>query len=62
MYTQIQMLSSDPDQLTQLERVTLNESLILINNGLHDFGRQSALIAEIMKPVAEVLQSQTISQ
>ncbi|XP_071502509.1 exportin-5-like [Diadema antillarum] len=62
IYSQVQTLSSDPDQLTQLERVTLNEAVILLNNGLHNFERQSALIAEIMQPITKVWQSQTISE
>lgn len=62
IYTQIQTLCSDPDQLTQLERVTLYEALILLNNGLHDWNRQSALIAEIIKPIAEVWLCPNISE
>ncbi|XP_030854672.1 exportin-5 isoform X2 [Strongylocentrotus purpuratus] len=62
IYTQVKRLCSDPEQLTQLERVTLSEALILINNGLHNWNRQSALIAEIMKPITEVWLSPHITE
>ncbi|XP_072031376.1 exportin-5-like isoform X2 [Amphiura filiformis] len=54
IYAQIRRLSADPDQLTQLERVTLNEALILISNKFKNFVRQSALIGEILQPVREL--------
>eukprot|EP00057_Strongylocentrotus_purpuratus_P015611 XP_011670085.1 PREDICTED: exportin-5 [Strongylocentrotus purpuratus] len=62
IYTQVKRLCSDPEQLTQLERVTLSEALILINNGLHNWNRQSALIAEIMKPITDVWLSPHITE
>ena len=54
IYAQVRQLTADPEQLTQLERVTLNEALILISNKFKNFDRQSALIGEILQPVREL--------
>ncbi len=44
-------LSSDPGQLSQLEKTTMCEALILLSNRFNDFNRQSAFIGEIVQPV-----------
>lgn len=62
IFTQIQNLTADPEQLTRLERVTLNEALILISNQFKNFSKQSALIAEMLKPVRELWEDASFKQ
>ncbi|XP_038074929.1 exportin-5-like isoform X2 [Patiria miniata] len=54
LYRRIKLLNGDQDQLTQLEKSTLNEVLILLSNEFNDLDKQSALIQEIMEPVTGV--------
>lgn len=51
LYTHIKQLSSNPEQLSQMEKTTLLEALILISNRFHDFQKQSDFIGEILGPV-----------
>ncbi|XP_022088684.1 exportin-5-like isoform X3 [Acanthaster planci] len=51
LYGRIKLLNEDQDQLTQLEKSTLNEVLILLSNKFKHLEKQSALIQEIMEPV-----------
>ncbi|XP_071797679.1 exportin-5-like [Asterias amurensis] len=50
LYARINKLNEDADQLTQLEKSTLNEALILLSNEFKHLDKQSALIQEIMQP------------
>jgi exportin-5 len=44
----VRKLSQDPDQLSQLERVTLQEALLLVSNHFCDYERQTAFVAEVI--------------
>jgi exportin-5 len=50
-------LATVPNQLSQLEVVTLQESLILVSNHFNDYNRQNEFIAEIISPVSSIWQS-----
>ncbi|KAG8236610.1 hypothetical protein J437_LFUL017051 [Ladona fulva] len=49
----VEGLGRDPGQLSKLERVTLQEALLLVSNHFWDYGRQSAFIASVIRPAAE---------
>ena len=51
LYSLIKQLSSNREQLSQMEKTTLVEALILISNRFHDFQKQSNFIEEVMQPV-----------
>ncbi|KAK2183970.1 hypothetical protein NP493_288g00016 [Ridgeia piscesae] len=50
----IKKLSDDPDELSQMEKCTLSESLILISNQHKNFARQCSFLGEILKPVKDI--------
>ncbi|XP_014667809.1 PREDICTED: exportin-5-like [Priapulus caudatus] len=54
LYSHIKQISRDPDQLSQMEKCTLMEALILISNQLKDFSRQQTFIEEILAPVHKI--------
>ncbi|XP_013417289.1 exportin-5 [Lingula anatina] len=58
LYTHIKKLSDDPAQLSQMEKCTLMESLILISNEFKNYDKQSAFLADILAPVREMWLSQ----
>jgi len=47
VYATVQGLSRDPEQLSRLERVTLQEALLLISNHFCDYERQTRFISEV---------------
>ncbi|KAF4520177.1 hypothetical protein B566_EDAN003889 [Ephemera danica] len=49
----VRELSKDPDQLSQLERVTLQEALLLVSNHFCDYERQTAFVAEVISAGAQ---------
>ena len=51
LYSHIKQLCSEPGQLSQMEKTTLEEALILISNKFNDFQKQSDFIGEVMQPV-----------
>ena len=51
LYSHIKQLSNKPQQLSQMEKTTLEEALILISNRFNDFQKQSDFIGELMQPV-----------
>ncbi|XP_046395855.1 exportin-5 isoform X3 [Ischnura elegans] len=51
--TTVEGLGRDPGQLSKLERLTLQEALLLVSNHFWDYGRQSAFIASVIRPAAE---------
>ncbi|CAB3377710.1 Hypothetical predicted protein [Cloeon dipterum] len=50
----INNLSTAPDQLSQLEIVTLQEALILVSNHFNDYARQTSFIAETIEPISPI--------
>ncbi|KAL5008996.1 hypothetical protein ScPMuIL_014577 [Solemya velum] len=54
LYTHIQMISRDPEQLSQMEKCILTEALILISNQFHDFEKQSTFVEEVLRSVKEL--------
>ncbi len=54
LYSHIKKISDDPEGLSQMEKCTLIEALLLINNRFADFERQSQFIGEILVPVKEI--------
>ncbi|PNF23709.1 hypothetical protein B7P43_G02483 [Cryptotermes secundus] len=53
VYATIQGLSKDPEQLSRLERVTLQEALLLLSNHFCDYERQTRFIGEVIGSGAE---------
>ncbi|XP_071452699.1 exportin-5 isoform X2 [Hetaerina americana] len=49
----VEGLGRDPGQLSKLERVTLQEALLLVSNHFWDYGRQTSFIASVIRPAAE---------
>lgn len=49
----IESLSHDPLELSQMEKVTLSEALILISNQYINFEKQSHFIGKILKPASD---------
>ncbi|XP_064601794.1 LOW QUALITY PROTEIN: exportin-5-like [Liolophura sinensis] len=60
--THISSISGDPDQLSQMEKCTLMEALILINNQYQNFEKQSRFIETIIKPVKTMWLSEEFKQ
>ncbi|XP_021379972.1 exportin-5-like [Mizuhopecten yessoensis] len=54
LYSHIQVISRDTEQLSQMEKCILIEALILISNKFHDFNKQSSFIEEVLKPVKDL--------
>ncbi|XP_047474194.1 exportin-5-like [Penaeus chinensis] len=50
----VDSLSHNPQELSQMEKVTLQESLMIINNHFHIFEKQSGFIAKVLGPVSEI--------
>ncbi|KDR17037.1 Exportin-5 [Zootermopsis nevadensis] len=48
VYATVQGLSRDPEQLSRLERVTLQEALLLISNHFCDYDHQTHFISEVI--------------
>lgn len=57
LYTHIKQLSSDPEELSQMEKCQLTEALILISNQFKDFEKQCKFLGEILAPVKEIWMS-----
>ncbi|XP_069685325.1 exportin-5 isoform X2 [Periplaneta americana] len=53
VYATVQGLSKDSEQLSRLERVTLQEALLLISNHFCDYERQTRFIGEVIGTGAE---------
>ncbi|WAR18940.1 XPO5-like protein [Mya arenaria] len=51
-------ISSDPDQLSQMENCILTEALILVSNQYDNFEKQSAFLDEVLKPVKDLWSSE----
>nr|CAD7396651.1 unnamed protein product [Timema cristinae] len=49
----VQGLNQDPGQLSKMERVTLQEALILISNHFCDYERQTKFVGEVIAPGAQ---------
>ncbi len=62
LYARINQLNEDADQLTQLEKSTLNEALILLSNEFKHLDKQSALIQEIMQPFTVMWKADTLKK
>ncbi|KAK3595986.1 hypothetical protein CHS0354_032501 [Potamilus streckersoni] len=54
LYKTIQTISSDPEQLSQMEKCILVEALILISNQYNNFEKQSKFLEEVLTPVKEL--------
>ncbi|XP_023226936.1 exportin-5-like [Centruroides sculpturatus] len=54
IYQHTKNISSDPEQLSQMEKCTLMEALILLNNEFQDYNRQSAFLQETLGPVSSI--------
>nr|XP_027206686.1 LOW QUALITY PROTEIN: exportin-5-like [Penaeus vannamei] len=50
----VDSLSHNPQELSQMEKVTLQESLMIINNHFHNFEKQSTFIGKVLGPVSEI--------
>ncbi|XP_074656091.1 exportin-5-like [Tubulanus polymorphus] len=53
-FNHITAISSDPEGLSQMEKCTLNEALILISNEFYDFQKQSEFLKVIISPVNDI--------
>lgn len=53
IHSTIRKLSAEPSQLSTLEKITLQEALLLISNHFCDYNRQKALIGEILGTCGE---------
>lgn len=62
IYQHIKNISSDPEQLSQMEKCTLMEALILLNNEFHDYNQQSAFLQETLNPVSSIWLSTDLEQ
>ncbi|XP_076068293.1 exportin-5-like protein Ranbp21 isoform X2 [Oratosquilla oratoria] len=47
-------LCVDPTQLSQMEKVTLREALMVINNHNFNYDKQSTFIGKVMQPVSQI--------
>lgn len=50
----VDSLSHNPQELSQMEKVTLHEALLIINNHFHNFEKQSAFIGKVLSPVSVI--------
>ncbi|GFN82344.1 cilia- and flagella-associated protein 36-like, partial [Plakobranchus ocellatus] len=57
LYDCMNQLDTDPDQLSQMEKIILIEALLVVSNQFHDFNRQSSFIEEIILPVKRLWSS-----
>lgn len=48
----VDRLSHNPQELSQMEKLTLQESLLTINNHFYHFEKQSAFIGKVLNPVS----------
>ncbi|XP_013773403.1 exportin-5-like [Limulus polyphemus] len=62
MYTQVKNLCQDPDQLSQLEKCTLLEALVLISNEFHNYNQQLDFLKEIFNPVSSIWLSSELQE
>ncbi|XP_076324689.1 exportin-5-like protein Ranbp21 [Tachypleus tridentatus] len=62
MYNQVKNLCQDPDQLSQLEKCTLLEALVLISNEFHDYNKQLDFLKEIFNPVSSIWLSSELQE
>ncbi|XP_078592068.1 exportin-5-like [Branchiostoma floridae x Branchiostoma japonicum] len=62
LYGYVKKLLAEEPSLTQMEKTTLSESLMLISNQFKNFDRQSAFIQEMVSPVSAVWLSPTMKQ
>jgi exportin-5 len=57
IHSTVKTLCEVPDQLSSLERVTLQEALLLVSNHFCDYERQSVFVAEVIAPGAQLWNS-----
>lgn len=50
----VDSLSHNPQELSQMEKVTLQEALLIINNHFHNFDKQSSFINKVLSPVSVI--------
>uniref|UniRef100_A0A0P4W0G1 Importin N-terminal domain-containing protein n=1 Tax=Scylla olivacea TaxID=85551 RepID=A0A0P4W0G1_SCYOL len=50
----VDSLSHNPQELSQMEKVTLQESLLITNNNFHNFDKQSSFISKVLSPVSVI--------
>ncbi|KAG0711250.1 Exportin-5 [Chionoecetes opilio] len=50
----VDSLSHKPRELSQMEKVTLQEALLIINNNFHNFDKQSSFINKVLSPVSVI--------
>ncbi|KAI8477689.1 Exportin-5 [Branchiostoma belcheri] len=62
LYGYVKKLLAEEPSLTQMEKTSLSESLMLISNQFKNFDRQSAFIREMVAPVSAVWLSPTMKQ
>ena len=62
LYTHIKKLSLDPDELSQMEKTTLLEALVLISNEFKDYTKQSAFVADILAHVRSIWLSDAVKE
>lgn len=58
IYSHVKTISSNPDQLSQMERCILTEAMIIVSNKFNDYQKQAAFIGEVLKPVQEMWTSE----
>ena len=62
LYSHIKKLSLDPDELSQMEKTTLLEALVLISNEFKDYAKQSAFVADILAHVRGIWLSDAVKE
>lgn len=62
LYNHIRDIGSDNEQLSQMEKCILMESLILVSNQFCNFDRQSTFIDEMLKPAKDLWISQEFKE
>lgn len=50
----VDKLSHNPQELSQMEKVTLQEALIIISNHFYNFDKQSAFLNKVLNSVSEI--------
>jgi exportin-5 len=62
MYQHIQDIIQQQDLLSSLEKITLTESAIIISNEFKNYEKQSAFLAEVLKPSKDIWLSKEIQE
>ncbi|XP_045606825.1 exportin-5 isoform X2 [Procambarus clarkii] len=50
----VDSLSHNKQELSQMEKVTLQEALMIINNNFYDFDKQSSFLCKVLSPVSVI--------